>query len=67
MKIELGTVQFKVSIKDGKVVYGSAKLDILQDNTDEVVPLMEDGEYIWIGTLTTDNTERRELSVQPIS
>lgn len=60
MKLELATLQMTVEVKDGKHCYGSPRLEIVQDNTDEVLPLVPDGRYKWTLVLDIDKAERAD-------
>jgi hypothetical protein len=55
MKLELGTLQMTIAVKDGELLYPTPRLDILQDNLKETIPLMPDGEYQWRLTMTLEN------------
>lgn len=56
-KIELGTVQWSMEFKGGELVYGSPRIDILQDNYKEVGAQVPDGKYKWTLTLDLDSAQ----------
>lgn len=63
--IEIATIEFKLDVKDGELINNTPRLDILQDNLKEVLPLIPNGEYKWIFTMTTENAEKS--NVEPTS
>lgn len=62
MKIELGTIQFTAEFKNGGLQRGSPKLDILQDNIQEVSKLVPDGVYKWTLCLALDAAEKEAVT-----
>jgi hypothetical protein len=63
LRVELGTLQITIIVKDGEVVFPTPRMDVLQGNLKEAAPLMPDGEYRWRLTMTLENAER--VSVGP--
>lgn len=57
-KLELGTLSMTVSVKGHKLIDGTPRLDLLQDNLREVLPLVPDGIYQWVLVMDIDAAER---------
>lgn len=57
-KIELGAMEFTAEFKNGEPVYGSPRLQVLQDNMSEVAPLVPDGKYRWVLILDLEKAEK---------
>lgn len=67
-KIELGAIEFSAEFKDGQLVYGSPRIQILQDNIREVAVQVPNGKYRWITILDIDKAEKitTELTIQEV-
>lgn len=57
-KLELGTLSMTLSVKDHELVRGTPRLDILQDNLKEVLPLVPDGTYRWVLVMDVETAKR---------
>lgn len=56
-KIELGTIGFSAEFKNGELVYGSPRIEILQDNMREIAVDVPDGKYKWVLILDLEKAE----------
>lgn len=67
-RVELGAIEFSAEFKDGALVYGSPRIEILQDSMREVQSQVPDGKYRWVLVLDLDKAERVEvlLTIQDI-
>lgn len=59
-RIELGAIEFSAEFRDGALVHGSPKIEIL-DGVSEVVESLPDGKYRWVLVLDVDKAERTDL------
>jgi hypothetical protein len=68
MKIELGAIGFSAEFKNGELVYGSPRIEILQDNMREVAAQIPNGKYQWVLTLDLESATRADvaLSIQQV-
>lgn len=64
-RIELGAVGFFAEFKNGELVYGSPRIEILQDNIREIAPDVPDGKYKWVLILDLEKAQKAaaELSI----
>jgi hypothetical protein len=60
MKIELGAIQFQAEFKNGELVYGSPRIDILRDGIKKVAPQVPDGLYRWVLVLDLETAKKVE-------
>lgn len=63
-RIELGTFQIEVEIKDGQPVNGTPRMEFLQNNLRESLPLVPDGRYQWRLTMALNNALRPDKTIQ---
>lgn len=56
-RIELGAIEFSAELKAGALVYGSPRIEILQDNMREVAADVPDGKYRWVLILDLDKAQ----------
>lgn len=57
-RIELGAIEFSAEFKDGALVYGSPRIEILQDNMREIAGQVPDGKYRWVLILDLEKAEK---------
>lgn len=64
-RIELGAIGFSAEFKGGQVVYGSPRIEVLQNNMHEVAAQVPDGKYKWVLILDLEKAEKltAELSI----
>lgn len=62
--VEIGTFQIEISVKGGKPIDGTPRMEFLQDNLREALPLIPDGEYQWRMTMTLANAIRPDKTIQ---
>ena len=60
-RLEFGTLQMTVSVKGGELTIDTPRLDILQNNLPEVLPLVPDGTYQWTLTMDVDSAKKLPL------
>lgn len=58
MKIELGAIEFSAEFKNGSLMYGSPRIEILQDNMREIAAQVPDGKYRWVLILDLEKAEK---------
>jgi hypothetical protein len=58
MKIEFGALQITLEFKDGELVRGTPRLEILQDNVRELAGQVPDGIYKWVLVLDLEKAEK---------
>jgi hypothetical protein len=68
MRVELGAIEFSAEFRDGQLVYGSPRIEILQDSMQEVQSHVPDGKYKWVLVLGLDKAEKIEslLTIQDV-
>ena len=59
-KLELGTLQLTIKVVNGEMVYNYPRLNVVQNNLNEVVPLIPDGIYRWTLTMDMESAEQLE-------
>jgi hypothetical protein len=67
-RIELGAIEFSAEFKDGALVYGSPRIEILQDSMREVQSEVPDGKYKWVLVLDLEKADKigAVLTIQDI-
>lgn len=60
-RIELGAVEFSAEFKDGSLIHGSPRIEILQDNMREVAVNVPDGKYRWVLILDLEKAEKPDV------
>lgn len=62
-RIELGAIEFSAEFKDGALVYGSPRIDVVQAIMREVQAEVPDGRYKWVLVLDLEKAEIVETSL----
>lgn len=58
MKLELGTLQMTIEVKNGELQHNTPRLDVLQNNLEELAAHVPDGTYKWVLVLDVDKAEK---------
>jgi hypothetical protein len=59
--VELGTFQVDVEVVNGQ---GFPRMEFLQNNLQEALPLIPDGRYRWTFTMALNNANRLDRTIQ---